>query len=286
MIIYTFPKTKLLAKKVARKPKAKFSEIEVKDFPDEESYVKFKANPKNQTVVIFNTFDRDQNNRLIETILAAGIAKDYKAKKVILVAPYFPYLRQDTHFNSYDSFSIKYISQLTKLFDKIFIIDPHLQRIKDIKSISKNMQRLTSANSIANYIKSNFKSNFTIVGPDKESKQWAQKVASKLNKKAVILKKKRETWYKVKVQNKNLGKNTIIIDDIIGTGNTILETIKVATRGGAKKVTVIGIHAILVKDAAKKITKHAKLVTTNTIPNKFAKIDVSEIIVTALTKYL
>ena len=186
ILIATFPKTKVLAKQVAKKLKSQFTEIQVKNFPDQESYVKLKFSPKNKTLIIFNTFDRDQNNRLIESILVAGIGKEYKAKKIIFVAPYFPYLRQDTHFEKYDSFSIKYIAQLTKIFDKIFIFDPHLQRIKKIKQISQNMTRLTTTKLIADYIKKNFKEDVIIAGPDKESKQWAQGVATYLNKKAVI----------------------------------------------------------------------------------------------------
>lgn len=281
-LIATFPETKDLAKRVARKLKATYSEITVKDFPDEESYVKLKKSPKGKKLSIFNSFAREQNDRLIESILAAGIGKDYKAKKIILVAPYFPYLRQDTHFEKFDSFSIKHIKSILDNFDLILTVDPHLQRIKNIKKISYKMKRLTAAPIIAEYLKKNFKSDFTIVGPDEESRQWAQGVASHLNKKAIVLKKTRFSWRKVKIQDVSLGKNVVIIDDIIGTGHTILETIKIAKKHGAKKVTVIGVHGVLVENAAKKITKHARLITTNTIPNKFAKIDISQILAKSL----
>ncbi|MBU1988368.1 MAG: ribose-phosphate diphosphokinase, partial [Nanoarchaeota archaeon] len=269
----------------AKKLKAQYSEVITKDFPDGESYVKFSKNPKNQTVVIFNSFARDQNNRLIETILAAGIAKDYKAKKIILVAPYFPYLRQDTHFENYDSFSIKHTAPLLKIFDRVYTIDPHLQRIKNIKQIDKDFQKLTATGLIVEYIKKNFKEPFTIVGPDKESKQWAQTVAYPLGKKAIILKKKRHTWRKVDIQEKNLGKNVIIVDDIIGTGHTVEETAEIAIAHGAKKVTCIGVHGVLVENAAKRIKKYASLLTTNTIPNKYARIDVSPVIFEALKNF-
>lgn len=283
-LIATFPETKELAKKVASSLRAAYTEIIVKDFPDEESYIKFKTSPKGKRVVIFNSFARDQNDRLIESILAAGVCKDYKAKSVILAAPYFPYLRQDTRFAKFESASIKYIPKLTKIFNKILVVDPHLQRIKKLKQIGKNFKRLTATKQIAEYISKNFKDDFTIVGPDEESKQWAQTVASHLRKKAIILKKERKSWFRVKVQDKDLGKKVIIIDDIIGTGNTILKTIKVARKHKASQIAVIGIHGVLVKNADKKISRKAKLITTNTIPNKFAKIDISKVFVEALRK--
>ena len=147
------------------------------------------------------------------------------------------------------------------------------------------MRRLSTSRLIANYIAKNFKTDFIIVGPDEESKQWADLVAQHFGKHAIILKKHRYSWHKVKIENKNLGKNVIIIDDIIGTGHTILETIKIAKKHGAKKITVIGIHGVLVGKAAEKIKKHAALVTTNTIENSYSKIDVSPIIVEALKHY-
>lgn len=284
MLIATFKETKELAKKVASRLKANYTELIVKDFPDQESYVKFKVSPKGKTVVIFNSFARDQNNRLIESILAAGIARDYKAKKIILVASYFPYLRQDTHFEKYDSFSIKHIKHVLDDFDEVFAIDPHLQRIKNIKKISYKMHRLTTAKLLADFIKKNLDKDATIVGPDEESKQWADTVAKFLGKRAIVLKKKRFSWRKVKIQDITLGKHVVILDDIIGTGHTILETIKIAKKHGAQKIIVIGIHGVLVENAAKKIQKRARLVTTNTIKNKYSKIDVSPIIAEALKK--
>lgn len=281
-LIAYFEPARALAKRVAKKLEAHQMAISTKDFPDGESYVRFQVSPKDKTVIIFNSFARDQNNRLIESILAAGIAKDFGAKKVILVAPYFPYLRQDTHFEKFDSFSIKYIAPLVGIFDKIYVVDPHLQRIPNIKKIGKNFERLTSVKQIAEYIDKNFKEPYTIVGPDKESRQWAQGVASHLEKQAIVLKKIRSTWRKVSIEEKDLGENVIIIDDIVGTGHTIIETIKVARHHGAKSITVIGVHGVLVENASKKIAPHARLITTNTIENPHAKIDISDLIVDAL----
>ena len=62
------------------------------------------------------------------------------------------------------------------------------------------------------------------------------------------------------------------------------EVLKMAKKQGAKKITCIGIHGVLAGNAAKLVTRHAKLITTNTIPSKYAKIDVSPIIIDKLKK--
>lgn len=286
LIISSFAQTQKLAQKVSKNLKSIYTKIITKEFPDEESYVKLRINPQGKNLAVFNSFARDQNDRLIESIFAAGIGRDYKAKKTILVAPYFPYLRQDTHFEKYDSLSIKHVKKIFDDFDEIIVVDPHLQRIPKIKKISYKMKRLSTTLLIADYIAKHFKPNHTIVGPDEESAQWADTVARHLGKRAIILKKHRFSWQRVKIEDKYLGKNVIIIDDIIGTGHTILETIKIAKKHGAKKITVIGIHGVLIGNAAEKIKKHAQIITTNTIENPYAKINIYPLIAQELKKYI
>ncbi|MBX4196793.1 ribose-phosphate diphosphokinase [Candidatus Pacearchaeota archaeon] len=286
LLIASFPETKEIAQHVARALKAHYVPITVEDFPDSEFHISLKDNPKNKTVVIINSLSGDPNRKIVETLLAGGIAKDYHAKKVILVATYLPYMRQDTHFFNYDSFSSLHILEMFSHFDKIIAVDPHLHRLHSMRQISKHATSITTNKLIANYIRKRFKDDFTIVGPDKESAQWSQKIADMLNKKVVILEKTRFSSEHIKQKEKKLGKNIIIIDDIISTGRTISGALKMAKKQGAKKIICIGIHGVLVKNADTLITKYAELITTNTIPNKYAQIDISPLIADALKKGL
>src|SRR3989338_1945899 len=290
LLIASFPEVRDIGKKVARRLGAEYTDIVFREFPDSEFHLALGKNPKNKTVVIVNSISKDSDEKLIETILAGGIARDYKAKEVILMATYFPYMRQDRHFMKYDSFSSKYIVKMFSNFDKIITIDPHLHRIKHINQISKKAISLSTVPLIAKYIKDKFKDDFTIIGPDEESFQWSRPVAKLLGKDVIVLKKTRYSDTKVKVrldgQKSEFRKHVILIDDIISTGKTIADTINLAHKNGAKHIVCIGIHGLLVNNADKLIRKNAELVTTNTIPNKFAKIDVSPLIVDALKKYI
>ena len=282
MLIAAFPETKSIARAVAKSLKAEYTEVRVKDFPDSEFHLKLKANPKHKIVAFIASMTQDPDQKLIETLLAAGIAKDYGAKKVIVVATYLPYMRQDKHFKKYDSFSSKHILELFAHIDRLLVIDPHLHRIKKMEQLLPKATALTTNALIAHYIHKRFKDNFSIVGPDEESAQWSKTIAQMLGKKVVILKKTRFSSTHVKIKEKKLGENIIIIDDIISTGRTLVETIKMAKRQGAKKIICIGIHGVLVKGSDTLITQHAELITTNTILNPYAKIDVSPVIVDAL----
>ncbi|MBL7054553.1 ribose-phosphate diphosphokinase [Candidatus Woesearchaeota archaeon] len=288
MIIVSCSHGKHLAKNIANKLKKPYSELEFKRFPDGEIYLRFLKNVKNKTVVLIQSFYDNINDNLIEAMFAAHTAKDLGAKKVFLAAPYFPYLRQDKRFKPGECISLRETARLIdNCVDQISIIDPHLHREKDLHHIFKTKSlKLTSNPYIASYIKKNIK-NPLIIGPDWESYKWAKSVAELIGCESLILQKKRLTGRKVKITlSKKIdlkGKNIVIVDDIISTGNTIIETVNNLKRLGAKKFTCLGVHGILVEDALKKLKKaNVGVITTNTIPNKAAKIDISGLIAESL----
>ena len=277
-----------LAKKIANKLKQPYSPLEVTHFPDSEIKLKFKTNVKNKTVVLVQSFYHNINGCVIETLFAAETAADLGAKKIILVAPYFPYLRQDKRFNPGECISLRTIAKnIDEDFDKVIIIDPHLHREKTLKHIFKiNSKKLTANPLIVDYIKKTIK-NPVIIGPDWESYKWAQRCAEKIGCDFAIMEKTRYSATKVEVKlNKKIdikSKNLVFIDDMISTGNTLLRAIEALRKIGAKKVTCFAVHGILVNDALNKLKKAgATVITTNTIPNKASKIDISVLISSSL----
>ncbi len=289
ILFLSFEDTKPIVRRVSRGLKGKYEIVKSNQFPDGEFNLSIKSNPKGKTVVIISSMALNPNQDIIKTILLGGIVKDFGAKKVILVATYFPYMRQDTHFYNFDSFSSRYITKLFDVFDKVITLDPHLHRIKNLKILSNKLSHITVNGVVANYIKKKFKDNFTIVGPDGESSQWSEPIAKMLGKNVVVLKKQRFSSFRIKVHEEGthkFQKHVVIVDDIISTGRTLAGALQLARKEGAKKLYCIGIHGLLVGNAIELITKHAKLITTNTIPTKFSKIDVSPAIVEELKKVL
>jgi len=277
-----------LGKNMARKLKSEHSKLYVKKFPDDEILVRFNVDLKNQNVLLVQSFYKDISDCIIEVILASATARELGAKRVVLIAPYFPYLRQDKRFHKGESISQEIIAGIfDKYIDAIYIMDPHLHRKNSLDEIFKTKSIKLSANSlIAGYIKKNIK-NPVLIGPDSESYKWARDVAEKINAKSRILAKKRFSSYHVKVKlNKKIGlknKNVVIVDDIVSTGHTIIETAKLLRKLGAKSICCICVHGIFVDDALNKFKKNKiKIVSTNTIPNLVAKIDVSWIIANSL----
>lgn len=288
MIIVSCTHGKHLGKSISRMLRKPHSELEVTTFPDSEIRPRFTVDVKNKSVVLVQSFYGNVNTCIIEALFAAETAKDLGAKKVTLIAPYFPYLRQDKRFSEGECISLKTIAKnIDEDFDEIYIIDPHLHRERTLSHIFRIRSHKLSANSlIESYIKRNLR-NPIIIGPDWESYKWAKLVAEKIGCDFAIMEKERHSARKVKVTlNKKISlknKNLVFIDDMISTGHTLLEAIKAMKKLGAKNVTCFAVHGILVEGALRKLRKAgADVITTNTIPNKSSRIDVSGLVAGSL----
>lgn len=273
---------------IAKKLRARHYNLIVDKFPDDELHVRFNFGLNNKTAILIQSFYKNISDSVIEVIFAAQTARELGAKKIILVASYFPYMRQDKRFHKGEAISQRIIAGLIdKYFDAVYMMDPHLHRRNKLEYLFKiKSKKLTANNLIANYIKKHIK-NPVIIGPDEESYKWARNVSDMLEAESRILKKKRYSSYHVKVKlNKKIdlkNKNVVIVDDIVSTGNTILETTKILRRLGAKNIHCICVHGIFINNALAKLRKAGiKVVSTNTIPSKVAKIDVSGVIADSL----
>ncbi len=275
--------SRAIAKEVAQKLKLKHFNLIVEEFPDNELRIRFPKNVKGQDIWFFQSFYGDVNKKIIETLIAFYTAKDLGAKNISLMALYFPYLREDKRFESGEAINARIIAKFFSPFSKVFVINPHLHRLKNLQAFFPNAKELSTAKIIARYIKDRYQ-NYIIVGPDEESARWIAPISKILHSKYIILKKTRLTPSKVRIQQLKHHKKyqtAIIIDDIISTGGTMIEAIK-QINPLSKSINCIAIHGIFDQNSLERLEKIAKVVSTNTIPSRASKIDIAETIIEAL----
>src|SRR3989338_6641556 len=261
MLIIGCSNSRELAKNISKILNCEYSELKVNKFPDGELYVKFNAELKNKEIILIQTL-HPSNDALLELIFACHTAKELGCRNIKLVIPYLAYIRQDKRFNPGEAVSSRIVGSLLSCVDEIITIDPHLHRFNSLNEVfNTKTKKLTANEIIKKFISKNFK-NPVIIGPDLESYQWAKKIALEINAEASILKKERFSSTKVKVSAVN--------------GIEIKNKKKIKKRS----INVIGIHGIFAdKKVYEEIKKSTKsIITTNTIPNKNAKIDISQLI--------
>ncbi|MBS3165529.1 ribose-phosphate diphosphokinase [Candidatus Woesearchaeota archaeon] len=275
MIITTCGNSEKLAKSLAKKLKVTYSPLTISAFPDGDTYIKYNTNLKSKTVVLVQSFQPDPEKSLINVIFAAENAKDLGAKKVILVAPYLAFMRQDTRFHPGEAISSKIVAKhLNSCIDKIITFDPHIHRYKSLKDIfTCSAIRLTADPLVAEYIKNHWK-KAVLVGPDGESSQWAADIAHRIGAESTVFEKHRFSSWHVEVK---------MVHPIPIKGKDAVIVLK---SKGAKSVTAIGVHGLFVNGAIDKLKKAgvSKIVTVNCVEHATNKIDIMPMLAKELRK--
>ncbi len=223
--------------------------IHIHTFPDNES--KVSVNPVQGTAIIYISLN-NPNEKLIQLAFAANALKENGASRLVLVAPYLCYMRQDKAFFPGEAISQHIIGAfLASYFDKIISVDPHLHRINDLREAFPECEAtsLTAAEPISNTINDEItKERRLLIGPDSESKQWVSSIAEKTNISFITGNKTRHGDRDVGIEFPDHsdinGVNAIIVDDVISSGKTIIRCAEAIKSAGALKIEVITTHIL------------------------------------------
>ena len=117
-----------LATTIQEKCHYEMGEITRHEFPDEETVIKIDSNVNNRTVIFIASLERP-NAKILPLLFAAKTARSLGASKIILIAPYLAYMRQDKVFEPGQGITSTYFAELiSNYFDGLITIDPHLHR--------------------------------------------------------------------------------------------------------------------------------------------------------------
>jgi ribose-phosphate pyrophosphokinase len=120
-----------------------------------------------------------------------------------------------------------------------------------------------------------------LIGPDSESAQWVNDVAAALDAPCLVATKERMGDRQVRVDLPGIeqwaGRTPVVLDDIISSGHTMLETLRGLRERGTQAPVCIGVHGIFAEDAREQLLAAgaAQVVTSNSIGGHTALIDIS-----------
>ncbi len=283
-VLLALPGNEEWAQSLSRRLDAEVGHVEMRRFPDGESYVRLDTGVEGRPVILVCTLDRP-DEKVLPLMFLAEAAKEFKASRVGVVAPYLAYLRQDRRFRSGEAMSsVSFARWLSGCVDWLVTVDPHLHRYRSLGEIySIPTGVVHAAPSIASWIHAELDAP-VVIGPDRESEQWVAEVARCAGAPYVVLEKIRRGDRAVEVTVPEMerwrGHRPVLVDDIITTAGTMIETVRLLTRVGLLPPLCIGIHAVFAGQAYSDLLESgaARVVTCNTIPHPSNAIDLRDLL--------
>ena len=257
-------------------------------FPDEETLVQLEAPVPGQPAVIVCTLDRP-DAKLWPLMMAAATARELGASEVGLVAPYLAYMRQDARFHPGEAMSAKIFGQwLGHSFDWLVTADPHLHRHHRLDEIYPHPSSIVhAATALAAWIAAHVEKPL-IVGPDDESAQWVTAVANLLCAPSIVAHKQRNGDRDVSIQLPELDHwrehTPVVLDDIIASGETMMQTLRALRAQTAKPPICIATHGVFAEGSLEGLRGEGadSVITSNSIAGDTAQIDISRLIADAI----
>lgn len=260
-------------------------------FPDGECYLQILSDCHDKDVVILHSFYAPDQDFLALLFLATAL-KQQGAKRVGLLAPYLAYMRQDIAFNPGELITSQVFAQLiSNHFDWLLTVDPHLHRIQALEQIySIPCVTLHVAPLLHRWIKDHIDRPL-LIGPDSESAQWVELAAQTYGMPFLVLNKERLGDREVQISMPSMAQwhehRPVLIDDIISSGRTLLNSIAQLQEAGFTQCTCVTIHGVFAEDSYEQLkASGADIVSTTSIPHCSNQIDISDTLVTALENFL
>ena len=283
-----------LAQKISEKSKIPLGKIDLGVFSDGEVDVWIQDDVNNCYVFILQSNSASVNRHIIELALIADALTRSGAHRITAVVPYFGYSRKEKQSRKGEPISAKVIADLIVRsgVNKVVALDLHADAIVGFFDVP--VIYLSALEVLAGRLmKEKFKSPI-VVAPDVGGVRRARNFASLLNAPLAVIEKHRHTHLRdslevLSMTGEVVGDCAVIIDDIISTGGTIVESAKALKQKGAKKVIVCATHGVFASDALEKIERSEidKVFITDSInitkkSKKVEIVSVSELIADSL----
>jgi len=280
--LFHFPETAPQATQLAGELGLAHHEIAVHRFPDGESLVRVEPSPP--TALLYRSLD-NPNTKLVELLLAASALRQNGALRVILIAPYLAYMRQDAAFHTGEAVSQRVIGRLlADRFDILLTVDPHLHRTHSMAEIVPGIGAVSIAAAPVLSRAIDVSDLPLLVAPDAEARQWAEAVASSRHLEVIVAEKRRDGDRQVAVRFPDVervaGRSVVLIDDLISSGQTIAEAAQCLREAGATRIEALATHCLAAPRDLERLRAAgiARVRATDTVPGPAAVIPIAPLI--------
>lgn len=245
------------------------------DFANGEIYVRFGESVRGADAFVLQSHCSPINQWMMEQLLMVDAMKRASAKTITVIAPFYPYARQDKKHRGREPISARLVADLFKTAgaDRIMSVDLHAAQTQGF--FDGPVDHLWAQPILVEYVRTRVDtSNVTVVSPDagriRVAEQWAAKLGG--GPLAFVHKTRDIRSPNKAVANRVVGdvegRSCVIVDDLIDTAGTIAGAVRVVLEAGAKDVIIAATHGVLSDPAMERLQQCGarEVIITDTLP--------------------
>jgi ribose-phosphate pyrophosphokinase len=261
-----------LAKDICKYLKVKLADALVARFSEGEIRVKIDENVRGKDIFVIQPTCPPPNENLMELLIMVDAIRRASAQRITAVIPYFGYARQDRKDQPRVPITAKLVANLLTVSgaNRILTIDLHAGQIQGFFDIP--LDHLLAVGVFIDYFEKLKLKDVVVVSPDVGGIKMARAYAKRLGASLAIIDKRRVSPDKseaVHILGEVQGKNAIIVDDLIATGDSLIEACEALKKAETKEIWAAITHGVLSGKAVEKIDKCKalkELTITDSIP--------------------
>ncbi|MBI5641785.1 MAG: ribose-phosphate pyrophosphokinase [Nitrospirae bacterium] len=261
-----------LAKEVASCLNIQLGDATVSTFSDREILVRLNENVRGSDVFVLQPTCMPVNDNIMELLLIIDALKRASSGRITAVIPYYGYARQDRKVQPRVPISAKMVADLITAVgtNRVLTVDLHAGQIQGFFNIP--VDNLYATPVLLDHMKNKYDAdNLVIVSPDAGGVERARAFAKRLGCSIAIIDKRREKANECEIMNvigDVVGRDAILLDDMVDTAGTMVQASQALKENGARKVSAACTHAVLSGAAVERINNSAieEMIVTNTIP--------------------
>ena len=261
--------------------------IDLHRFPDGESLLRLPTE-LDEEVILCRALDFP-NPKITELLLLCGHLREQGVKRILLVAPYLCYMRQDKAFHPGEVVSQRIFGRLlADWIDGLVTVDAHLHRVHHLAEAVpvEPAVNLTATEPMARFLEQTMEAP-VLVGPDEESEQWVAAIARREGLDYVVARKTRTGDREVSIELPEFdyaGRHLVLVDDVASTGRTLETTARLLQPHRPASLSVLVTHALFVDDALARLQRAGvdRIWSCDSVPHPTNRIQLAPLLAEAL----
>ncbi|HEY9366053.1 MAG TPA: ribose-phosphate diphosphokinase [Agromyces sp.] len=263
-----------LAIEIAAELGADLVPTDARTFANGEIYARYDESVRGCDAFVIQSHTSPINEWLMEQLIMIDALKRASAKRITVVAPFYPYARQDKKGRGREPISARLVADLFKAAgaDRIMSIDLHAAQIQGF--FDGPVDHLFAMPVLLEEFKNSLDpSTLTVVSPDMGRVRVADIWSDKLGAPLAIIHKRRDPLVPNQVSVHEIigpveGRVCLLVDDLIDTGRTIVKAAEALKAAGATGVVVAATHAVFSNPATEILQSDVidRVVVTDTLP--------------------